>query len=69
MPQHCGQGGGQGDHPGALAGTGGQVQAGEQAGVLSARPLQRLPSVLQAKALALHGELAKLGAAIAPSAI
>ena len=46
-PQQPGQAGGQRDDPGVLAGAGGVVQAGEQAGALGAGPGQRLLPVGQ----------------------
>ena len=46
-PQQPGQPGGQGDDPGVLAGIGGVVQAGQQAGPLGADPGQRLLPVGQ----------------------
>ena len=48
VPQEPGEAGGQGDDPGVLAGAGGVVQAGEQAGPLGAGPGQRLLPVGQA---------------------
>src|SRR5581483_8365760 len=40
-PQQHGQGGGEADHPRVLAGPGGVVEAGQQAGTLSTGPRQR----------------------------
>ena len=42
VPQQPGEGGGQGDDPGVLAGGGGVVEADEQAGALVPGPGQRL---------------------------
>ena len=43
VPQEPGKSGGEGGNPGVLAGPGGVVEAGEQAGALGAGPGQRLP--------------------------
>ena len=48
-PQQPGEAGGQSDDPGVLAGAGGVVQAGEQAGALGAGPGQRLLPAGQAR--------------------
>ena len=61
MPQQSGQAGGEGNHPGVLAGPGGVVQAGKQAGPFGPGPGQRPGAVRQVRDRGGGGEAAGAG--------